>query len=78
MMVYLALLPQPTVAEFLRWAEEHLSHQTEVFQKQFRPAWLGLVLAAEGQPLDSRAATQAGAKRFLGWTNTEHWLMAGA
>lgn len=78
MIFYLALLPRPMATEFLRWAEEHLSHQTEAFQQQFRPAWVGLVLAAEGHPLDSQAAKQAGAKRFLGWTNTEHWLMAEA
>jgi serine/threonine protein kinase/tetratricopeptide (TPR) repeat protein len=75
MLFFLALLPQPTVAEFLRWAEEHLNQQPETFRNRFRPALTGLVLASEGYSLDSDAAKQAGARRFLGWSKTRHWLL---
>lgn len=75
MIFFLAILPQPTIAEFLRWAEEHLNQQPETFRNRFRPALTGLVLASEGHALDSDAARQAGARRFLGWSKARHWLL---
>ena len=75
MIFFLALLPRPAVAEFLRWAEEHLNQNPGMFQTGFRAALTGLVLASKGRSLDSSAAEQAGARRFLGWSKTRHWLL---
>lgn len=76
MIFFLALLPRPVVAEFLRWAEEHLNRQPEMFRNRFRPAVIGLLLAVEGHSLESGAARQAGGQRFLGWSKARHWLLA--
>jgi hypothetical protein len=75
MIFYLALLPHPAVAEFVRWAEEHLNQQPEAFRNRFRPALTGLALASENCGIDSDSAKQAGAKRFLGWSKARHWLL---
>jgi hypothetical protein len=74
MVFFLALLPESGVSDFLRWAEGHLNEQKEGFRKRFRPALKGLMLAAEGVPLDSDAAKNSIALRFLGWSKTRHWL----
>ena len=75
MIFFLAFLPQPPVAEFLSWAEEYLSQQPEAFRNRFRPALAGLVLASQGNSLDSNTAQQAEARRFLGWSKATHWLL---
>lgn len=72
MIFFLALLSERDVADFLGWAEEHLSAQGEGFRKRFRPALRGLRLAAEGSSIDDDSTE---ARRFLGWSNTKHWLM---
>ncbi len=77
MIFFLALLPPPSVDEFLGWAEDHLGHQPDEFRERFDPAHKGLVLAAGGRSLDDPLATEAGARRFLGWTTEQHWLLAG-
>lgn len=76
MVFYLALLPPEQVALFLSWAKEYLTEQSESFQVRFRPALVGLELAARGQSLNSEAAQRAGAHRFLGWSKERHWLLA--
>jgi hypothetical protein len=78
MIFFLALLPQPAVTAFLHWAEAHLNQQPATFRQRFRPALTGLRLASEGHGLDSDAARQAGAQRFLGWSKTRHWLLTDA
>jgi hypothetical protein len=75
MIFFLAVLPPPAVAEFLRWAEDHFSRQVELFRVRFRPALTGLVLAAAGHAPDSEVARQMGARRLLGWSKTRHWLL---
>ena len=77
MVCYLALLPDPAVGDFLRWAEDHLGAQSEAFRNRFRPALRGLVLAAGGGSLDSASAGDEGARRFLGWSKERHWLLPG-
>ena len=74
MVFFLALLPESGVFDFIRWAEDHLNGQKEAFQKRFRPALNGLVLAAKGVTADSNAAKNSNAIRFLGWSKTKHWL----
>lgn len=71
---FLALLPALAVDDFLTWAESHLQQQPAAFQERFRPALTGLILSAQGHAPDSALAVQAGARRFLGWTTTHHWL----
>lgn len=75
MVFFLSLLPDRSVGDFLRWAEDHLSVQSEEFRNRFRPALEGLVLAAEGFSIESGSARQSGAHRLLGWSNTRHWLL---
>jgi hypothetical protein len=74
MVFFLALLPDRDVADFLRWAGDHLNAQREEFQNRFRPALKGLALAAEGRSIDSESARQAGCRRFLGWSKARHWV----
>lgn len=73
MVFYLALLPDGDVADFLRWAGEHLDAQPGEFTNRFRPALKGLALAADGRSPDSTPD----ARRFLGWDKSKHWLLAG-
>ena len=77
MVFFLSMVPESgAVSEFLRWAETHLDGQTEGFRNRFRPALKGLVLAADGVSLDADAASRSEARRFLGWSKTQHWLVA--
>lgn len=73
MIFFLALRPVSDQTAFFLWAEKHLSEQPAAFQARFRPALLGLSFAIQGHSLESQAAT--GAKRFLGWSQTKHWLL---
>jgi hypothetical protein len=76
MIFFLALQPPSSVADFLGWAEDHFNEQPEAFRNRFRPALTGLVLAAKGYSLDSEESKQAGARRFLGWSKSRHWLLS--
>jgi hypothetical protein len=76
MVFFLALLPNRDVAGFLRWAEGHLDAQKEDFRKRFAPALRGLVLVANGASVDQDPGRKPDARRFLGWSNTTHWLLA--
>lgn len=76
MIFFLALLPQPTVVEFLGWAQEHLNQQPEAFRNRFGPALTGLALAAQRESPEGEAARRAGAQRFLGWSKSRHWLLS--
>lgn len=75
---FLSLLPAAEVAEFLRWAEDHLSQQSAEFKTRFEPALRGLTLAAAGHSPEGRTAERSGARRFLGWSTDRHWLLAAA
>lgn len=52
MIFFLALLPGRDVADFLSWARSHLSEQPGAFQNRLRSVLDGLILAANGQPID--------------------------
>jgi hypothetical protein len=67
MIFFLSLLPESGVAEFLRWADDHLGKQPEMFRNRFRPALSGLAVAVSGR---------SPATPFLGWTTSGHWLLA--
>lgn len=75
MIFYLSLLPPAEVKDFVAWADEQLEQQTDEFRDRFRPALNGLSLVAEGGSLDGASVKESDARRFLGWTNTKHWLL---
>jgi hypothetical protein len=75
MVFFLALMPEAAVAEFLGWANNHLLEQAEPFRQRFQPALQGLDRAASGESLDTEAAKESGAQRFLGWSKNRHWLL---
>src|SRR5688572_23007994 len=70
MIFYLSLQDRSSIAAFLRWAEDHLAQQGPIFRSRFAPALLGLVAANHGSSPEG-----AGERRFLGWSNTRHWLL---
>lgn len=74
MIFFLALLPTSAVTDFLAWADDHLSKQTEAFRHRFGPALRGLVRAADGMSID-QFANESDARCFLGWSKTRHWLL---
>ncbi|WP_156514866.1 hypothetical protein [Planctomyces sp. SH-PL14] len=74
MVFFLALLPTTAVAEFLAWADDHLTRQTEAFRHRFRPALRGLELAADGVSID-QFPNDREIRCFLGWSKTRHWLL---
>ncbi|MDD5472127.1 MAG: hypothetical protein PHP05_09470, partial [Sideroxydans sp.] len=76
MVFFLSLLPQAGVIDFLNWAEEYLSTQTHDFRRRFHPVLTGLAVAASGAKMDGASETSANARRFLGWSNTKHWLLS--
>jgi hypothetical protein len=75
MIFFLSLLPEWKVDEFLLWAELNLRDQTEEFRNRFRPALNGLKFVAAGGSLDRESANNPDVRRFLGWSNTRHWLL---
>lgn len=75
MVFYLALLDDETSLSFIRWASEYLVSQREEFRTRFAPALAGLEVAATGHILDEAALQSNSARRFLGWSNTRHWLL---
>jgi hypothetical protein len=75
MIFYLSLLSAAEIDEFQVWAEAHLGEASASFRHRFRPAMLGLAHAAAGRSLDTESAASAGVRRFLGWTDTPHWLL---
>src|SRR5262249_36207684 len=78
MIFYLSFLPDAELQDFLAWAEEHLRQQRADFQAHFRPAMNGLTLAASGGSLDAPGIDPQQVRRFLGWSVTQHWMLADA
>ncbi len=76
MVFYLSLLPKSTVHACLAQSQDHLQTQSAEFQARFEPALRGLRLAVEGNTLDDVTLKRSGARRFLGWSNETHWLLA--
>lgn len=68
MVFYLSHLSNDEVGAFLKWADEHLHQQADDFRARFAPALRGLALVHAGRSLEA-------ARRFLGWTQTRHWLL---
>jgi len=74
MIFFLSLASEDERREFLVWAEDHLTQQSDQFQRRFRPAMIGLKLGLDGASIEAHAS--AGARRFLGWSKDPHWLLA--
>ena len=74
MVFFLALPPDAQVQAFLSWAGDRLARQREPFATRFAPALRGLERAAKGQSPDDDSPARPRARRFLGWTDGEHWL----
>lgn len=77
MIFFLSQLSKTDADKFLEWAELHLQEQGKEFRQRFRPALNGLKFAAEGRSLDREDASNPDVRRFLGWSNTRHWLLSG-
>ena len=75
MIFFLSLTSDGEQRQFLSWAEGHLNKQSDEFQERFRPAMIGLRLAVVGGSVEADSAI--GARRFLGWSEEPHWLLAG-
>lgn len=76
MLFFLSFASAPEVAAFIAWANEHFWAQPQEFQARFLPAFTGLVVGSQGVDLDSNEARQRGARRFLGWSKSRHWLLS--
>ena len=74
MIFFISLLPPKHTPSFMKWAHDYFERQGEEFRNRFRPVLNGLMFAAEGRSIDS-VADDAGVRRFLGWSNTRHWLL---
>ena len=73
-MIFFLSLPNADVFAFLGWAERYFQDQSEEFRNRFRPALEGLKFVVEGGSLES--ANNPGVRRFVGWSNTRHWLLS--
>ena len=74
----LFFLAQLTVIErtaFVDWANEHFFRQSIDFQQRFRPAMMGLVQTINGQTIDESSMRPLEARRFLGWSTVQHWIL---
>lgn len=75
MLFYLSFVTADQLADFITWAESHLSTQHAEFQVRFRPVFEGLVAASEGRTPHRGDANQSGGRQFLGWSTSRHWLL---
>lgn len=76
MLVYLSLLSQPEILQFLDWSADHLRSRRPDFRQRFEPVMVGLREVMEGGSFDAGGRHQAsGGRRFLGWSTQRHWLL---
>lgn len=75
MVFFLSLMSEAELNDFMQWADTFLAGQSSGFVRRFRPAWLGLALAAQGKALSADLQQATGAKVFLGWAWQRHWLL---
>jgi hypothetical protein len=76
MIFFLSFLSEAEIQAFLIWAEDHLRQQKADFQARFRLAMNGLALAAAGRSLNTLGVDRRQVQRFLGWSDTKHWLLS--
>ena len=73
MIFYLSLRSPDQIGGFLVWCEEYLRGQPVPFQTRFAPALRGLAAACHHQGVETDES-----RRFLGWSQTRHWLSGDA
>lgn len=75
MVFYLAMLEEHECKEALKSIEACFAKQPQAFRERFLPVMIGLRKAAAGEVLSQQGQTADGARVFLGWTTTRHWLL---
>ncbi|WP_312496028.1 hypothetical protein [Pseudomonas cremoris] len=75
MVFYLAMLDEHERADALESVEVCFAKQPQAFRERFLPVMIGLRKAAAGEVLPQQGQTVDGARVFLGWTTTRHWLL---
>lgn len=76
MVFYLAMLDEGERRDAMASVEACFATQPVAFRETFLPVMSGLRKVCAGEVLHQHAATEDGAKVFLGWTVTRHWLLA--
>ncbi|QHD07451.1 hypothetical protein [Pseudomonas sp. R76] len=75
MVFYLAMLDECERTDALASVEAYFSTQPLAFREKFLPLMRGLRRACGGEVLPQHAPAEDGARVFLGWTTTRHWLL---
>ena len=75
MVFYLAMLDEYECKKTLESVEAYLATQPVAFREKFLPLMSGLRKAAAGEVLPQLGPAADGARVFLGWTTTRHWLL---
>lgn len=77
MLFYLSLIQPAELEIFLAWTNEHMTRQRPELRERLGPVVAGLHAIAAGAHFDETGHHHAsGARRFLGWTTTRHWLLS--
>jgi hypothetical protein len=76
MLFFLSFIGEDELFGFRVWAEETLSSHSPELVLRFGPAWRGLSHVLDGGALDARGEGPDGARAFLGWSTSPHWLLA--
>ncbi|MGU9830808.1 hypothetical protein [Pseudomonas sp. LF242] len=75
MVFYLTMLDDPARTDALASVEAYFATQPLAFRGRFLPLMSGLRKAFAGEVLPQQAPAEDGARVFLGWTTTRHWLL---
>ena len=75
MVFYIAMLDEHERKDALSSVEVCFAKQPQAFRERFLPAMIGLRKAVAGEVLPQQGQTAEGARVFLGWTTTRHWLL---
>ena len=78
MLFYLSFLDADAAVSFVEWARHEATKPYSILGRQLGPALSGLECVVSGGRFDQQgiAETPGGARRFLGWTAGQHWLLA--
>jgi hypothetical protein len=78
MLFFLSFLDAETTLSFVKWARTEAARQSLPFGPRLGPALSGLELVVNGNTFDQQGTAGASggeARRFLGWTTGQHWLL---
>ncbi|WP_445658215.1 hypothetical protein [Achromobacter sp. NCFB-sbj8-Ac1-l] len=75
---FLSLAAPAERDETIAAMQAHLAAQGAAFQALFRPVMRGLQQAARGATLPQHEAGEQGARVFLGWFASRHWMLDAA